>query len=133
MDAPQPTIRRAKRLRRTLTPPEARLWVALRQKPDGLKFRRQHPIGRYVLDFYCDAAKLAVEVDGAAHDIVDIAVRDRRRDAWLDESGIMTLRFAAIEIGRSLDEVMDVIVRTALSRCPLRPLRVHLPQMGEES
>ena len=45
----------------------------------------------------------------------------------------MTLRFAAIEIGRSLDDVMDVIVRTALSRCPLRPLRGHLPQMGEES
>ena len=89
MDAPRPTIRRAKRLRRTLTPPEARLWVALRQKPDGLKFRRQHPIGRYVLDFYCDAAKLAVELDGAAHevvDIVDIAVRDRRRDAWLTKA-----------------------------------------------
>ncbi len=80
MDAPRRTIVQAKQLRRTLTAPEARLWLRLRQRPAGLKFRRQHPIGPYILDFYCDAAKLAVEVDGAIHDIASVANADRERE-----------------------------------------------------
>jgi len=68
MEAPRATVRRARSLRRRMTPPEARLGVALRGKAlEGWRFRRQHPIGPYVLDFYCDRARLAVEVDGQAH------------------------------------------------------------------
>ena len=67
-----------------MSPPEARLWMALRKRAGGgLRFRRQHPIGPYVLDFYCDSAKLAVEVDGFAHVTGDHPERDLRRDAWL--------------------------------------------------
>jgi very-short-patch-repair endonuclease len=79
---------RARRFRRALTPPESRLWFCLRgHKLAGLKFRRQHPIGPYILDFYCAAAKLAVEVDGAVHDRAEQAEHDRRRTLWLAERG----------------------------------------------
>ena len=118
MDAPKRTVARAKRLRRAMTPPEARLWVALRQRPAGLKFRRQHPVGPYVLDFYCDAARLVIEVDGAAHDVVVVALADRRREDWLAEQGLVVLRFQAIDVLRHLEGVMDTICRTALAAIP---------------
>jgi very-short-patch-repair endonuclease len=81
MDAPKRTIAFARELRRRMTPPELRLWVALRGRAaDGLRFRRQHPLGPYILDFYCDVAKLAVEVDGEGHWLGDQPSRDDRRD-----------------------------------------------------
>ncbi len=84
MRAPVPTQRNARRLRRTLTAPEVRLWVRLRiRAPSRPVFRRQHPFGPYVLDFYCPAAKLCIEVDGWGHNMGDQPARDERRDAWL--------------------------------------------------
>src|SRR4051794_27024263 len=58
------TVEKARRLRREMSRPEARLWPVLRTRPEGFKFRRQHPVGPYVLDFYRPGAKLAIEVDG---------------------------------------------------------------------
>mgnify|MGYP001609301439 CR=1 FL=1 len=73
--------------------PERRLWWELRHsRLDGLKFRRQHPLGPYVLDFYCHAARLAVEVDGGSHRIDGRRESDARRDEWLRDRGIHTLR-----------------------------------------
>ncbi len=73
-------VSRARVQRRRLTPPEARLWAALKGRGlGGFKFRRQHPIGAFVVDFYCAEAKLAVEVDGEGHDHPDQAAHDRRR------------------------------------------------------
>ena len=77
MSATNKAYKNARRLRRELTLPEKLLWVRLRRS--DLNFRRQHPIGHYVLDFYCPAAKLAIEVDGAAHDFGDRPARDDRR------------------------------------------------------
>jgi very-short-patch-repair endonuclease len=111
MEAPRRTIQRAKELRRKLTPPEARLWVALRKNSLGLRFRRQHPIGPYILDFYCDAAKLAVEVDGEGH--LGRVDHDERRDRWLAEHGVSTLRIRAIEVRDNLLGVLDTIRRAA--------------------
>jgi very-short-patch-repair endonuclease len=92
-----------------MTPPEARLWVQLRRKAvEGWRFRRQHPIGPYVLDFYCDSAKLAVEVDGQTHWLGAQPDRDERRDAWLALRGIRTLRLPA----RLVFEDLDTAVRT---------------------
>ncbi|MEJ0064477.1 MAG: endonuclease domain-containing protein [Caulobacteraceae bacterium] len=72
-------------MRKNLTPPEARLWQALRGRAlDGLKFRRQHPIGPFILDFYCVSARLAVEVDGSVHTLGDNPARDDSRDLWLE-------------------------------------------------
>ena len=62
------TQKRAKVLRRNLTQPEQTLWALLRRNGLGLHFRRQHALGPYILDFYCAAAKLCVEVDGPAHE-----------------------------------------------------------------
>ena len=96
----------ARRLRSTLTPPEARMWVRLRVRDnDGITFRRQHPIGSYVLDFYCAQAKLAIEVDGSIHTIDAQIRKDEVRDAWLLSQGIETIRIPAIEIMRDPDEI----------------------------
>ena len=99
-----------------MTLPELVLWRELRRRQLSKHFRRQHPEGPYVLDFYCSSPKLVVEVDGAAHDFVPQALHDERRDAWLNERGIRVLRFAAAEIldDRSIDAVLTVI-RLALS------------------
>jgi len=75
-----------------MTLPEVRLWVRLRQLAEGApRFRRQHPLGPYVLDFYCPGAKLCVEVDGWGHNMGEQPGRDERRDAWLAAQGIATL------------------------------------------
>ena len=85
---PKSTQRRARELRRTMSLPEVLLWQELRKRPEGLRFRRQHPAGPYVVDFFCPARKLAIEVDGEAHGYGDRPVRDRVRDDWLLGEGI---------------------------------------------
>ena len=111
------TVERARALRRRLSPPEARLWIRLRgRKLGGLKFRRQHPIGPYILDFYCAEARLAVEIDGQCHDHPDRIAHDRRRTTWLQEQNIRVIRLAAESVRAHLDDVMEFIARTARER-----------------
>ena len=122
MRAPAETIANARRLRRSLSPPEARLWSRLRARTPGTPaFRRQHPIGPYVLDFYCAKARLAVEVDGMSHDAGDRPERDARRDVWLRERGVTVLRVPAIDVIRKIDEVEDGIVRLAAELAAAAP------------
>jgi very-short-patch-repair endonuclease len=98
-----------------MTPPEVYLWQHLRAQ--GLvKIRRQHPVGPFVLDFFCAKAKLAIEVDGIAHDMGDNAQRDIARDAAVKAMGIETLRVAASDVLTNSAEVADVVVRTCLVR-----------------
>ena len=97
-----------------MTPPEARLWLRLRTfGPDGPLFRRQHPIGPYILDFYCPAARLAVEVDGWVHNCGDHPERDERRTDWLSAHGVTALRISASEVMKDVDEEADLVWRTA--------------------
>ena len=96
-----------------MTRPEAYLWQALRRRPDGLKFRRQHPFERYTADFYCAAAKLVVEVDGASHDMGDNPELDARRDASMREQGLQVLRFNADDVMKDLESVVTAIVIAA--------------------
>ncbi len=111
------TVERARALRRRLSPPEARLWVRLRRRQlRGLKFRRQHPIGPYIVDFYCATARLAVEVDGQGHEHPDRIAHDRRRTAWLREQNIRVMRLAAESVRVHLDEVLEFIAQTAMER-----------------
>jgi very-short-patch-repair endonuclease len=101
-----------------MTPPELRLWGCLRDKRlAGMKFRRQHPIGPYILDFYCASAKLAVEVDGRGHERLDRISHDRRRTQWLRERNIRVIRLAAESVRTELDGVLDFIARIARERC----------------
>ncbi len=97
------TVKRAKALRRAMSPPEVILWNHLRQRPDGFKFRRQHPVGRYVADFYCPPAKLVIEIDGDAHDFAEVAERDLARDDALRAMGLTVLRIPAAHIFADAD------------------------------
>ena len=96
-----------------MTPPEVRLWVALRRQGQGLRFRRQHPLGSYVLDFYCQRTRLAIEVDGAFHWVGDAPSRDAARDAWVAKQGIQTLRLSARLVMDDLDTALRMIAAAA--------------------
>jgi very-short-patch-repair endonuclease len=106
------TVLKARALRRAMTQPEARLWQILRTRPAGLKFRHQHPIGRYSLDFYCPAAKLAIEVDGDAHGMGNVPARDAVRDAWLEKRGLKTLRIPARELYGDVEPAIIMILES---------------------
>jgi very-short-patch-repair endonuclease len=83
-----------KNLRNNLTPAEALLWKALKGKQlEGRKFRRQHSIGNYIIDFYCPSEKLAIELDGQPHFTIHGATKDKKRTAFLNKNGIRVLRF----------------------------------------
>ena len=111
------TVERARALRRVMTPPEVRLWTRLRGKRlDGFRFRRQHPIGPFILDFYCAEARLAVEVDGRMHDHPDRIDHDRRRTAWLHRQGVRVVRLAAESVRTELEGVLEFIARVARER-----------------
>jgi very-short-patch-repair endonuclease len=109
VSASDKAYKNARKLRRELSLPEKLLWARIRR--GELHFRRQHPIGNYVLDFYCPAAKLAVEVDGAAHDFGDRPQRDDRRTDWLKAQGIHVLRIPARDVLRDPDEIADAVIR----------------------
>ena len=113
------SVRHARQLRRAMTLPEVLLWEALRAPPARLKFRRQHPAGTYVLDFFCSDARLVIEIDSEAHNRGDRPERDVTRDAWLAGAGIWTLRIPAAEVLRDMDAVIAGIVMKARSRLPL--------------
>ena len=95
-------------LRANATPAEVALWQNLRRRQlGGWRFRRQYSVGHYVLDFFCPAARLAVELDGAGHAEPGQAAYDAERTAWLAETeGIRVLRFWNHEVGRQLDGVL---------------------------
>ena len=93
------------------------MWNRLRRREPGLPvFRRQHPVGPYVLYFYCASARLAVELDGISHDMGDRPQRDLERDAWLKANGIEVVRIAVSELPRNVDEVAHSIVQMALEK-----------------
>jgi very-short-patch-repair endonuclease len=99
-----------RQLRTTLTPAEARLWKQLQNRQlAGRKFRRQHSVGRYVLDFYCPQERLAVELDGAAHDHEAAVERDEARTGYLESLGITVLRFENRDVIDNLDGVLRMI------------------------
>ena len=119
MRAERKTFRRARRLRRDLSLPEVILWDCLRDRRlQGLRFRRQHPVGPYVLDFFHAEGRLAVEVDGAHHDLPGQMQHDRRRDAWLARRGIRVMRIAASDIldERALEGMLVMIAEAARGR-----------------
>jgi very-short-patch-repair endonuclease len=110
MNAPKPTVANARRLRKEMSPPEVMLWFAIRRgQLEGFKFRRQHPVGPYVLDFFCPAARLDVEIDGYDHCIGDRPARDANRDRWLLSQGIRTLRIPARDVMQSVDGALAAI------------------------
>ena len=108
--------RNAKRLRKDMTPPEIGLWLALRRNDIGLRWRRQHAAGDYVLDFYCAPARLAVEVDGEAHSRGDRPARDAVRGAWLATQDVRVVRYAASDVLTNLEGVVRDVMWIAVER-----------------
>ena len=119
LTASRPNVDRARRLRLAMTLPEVLLWQALRTRPEGLKFRRQHPVGGYVADFACLPARLLIEVDGGVHAHDAIANVDRLRQIDLESHGYDVLRIAARDVLNELDGVVQMIVAECLARTPL--------------
>jgi very-short-patch-repair endonuclease len=108
MDKPRPKVALARQMRRNLTEPEWLLWQRLKlRSDDGLVFKRQKPYGPYILDFYCFAARLAIEVDGGLHG------EDEQRVA---DEGLFVYRVPAAEVYRNADDVADGVWLLALQR-----------------
>jgi very-short-patch-repair endonuclease len=126
ISASDAAYKRAKRERRSGNLPEVILWRELRKRPGGYKFRRQHPISDCVLDVACLERRLAIEVDGAAHDRGDRPERDVRRDAYLRSRGFEVLRISAREILGNLEGAIMTVVVACDRRSPLH----HQPVAG---
>ncbi len=121
----------ARSMRRESTEAEDRLWDRLRAKRVGWKFRRQHPIGRFVVDFYCVERGVAIEVDGAVHESQE--AEDQARQAYLDERGILFLRYTNETILQDIDRVVDDILGTlAAPAPPLHGVERGWPKAGGE-
>jgi very-short-patch-repair endonuclease len=100
--------KRARGLRREMSKREVWLWTRLRVRHDGQPpFRRQHPMGHYILDFFCPQARLVVEIDGQRHWTEEQAEHDARRDAWLQREGLTVYRIPASRVLADPDEVAD--------------------------
>ncbi|MCH8152514.1 MAG: endonuclease domain-containing protein [Planctomycetes bacterium] len=109
---PPRMTQRSRSLRRRSTYPERVLWYLLRNKQiKGLRFRRQHAVGRYVVDFYCPAAKLVVEVDGESH--AGRAEQDAKRSAYLEARGLKVLRVTNDDVMENLEAVGMAILDAA--------------------
>ncbi len=101
----------SRQLRSKMTDAESHLWRRLRGRQiDGLKFRRQHPIGKFILDFACIEMKLAVEVDGGQHG--EMLISDNARTEWLKQQGWRVLRFWNNEVLQNTEDVLEQIHRT---------------------
>ena len=120
-------LERARILRLNQTEAEQRLWYYLRaHRFMGLKFKRQKPIGNYIVDFICLSPKLVIEIDGSQH--AEQADYDQCRDTWLREQGFLVLRFWNNEVLNETEGVLESIRQTILTLSP-----TPLPQVGEGS
>jgi len=100
----------ARRQRQDSTTVERRLWYRIRNgQIDGDRFRRQHPAGPYVLDFYCSELRLAIELDGGQHNAGSQVARDQHRDAWFAERGIVVPRFWNCDVTENMIGVVEKI------------------------
>ena len=110
--ANQIVFKNAKHLRNQPTDAERVLWMHLRTRPGVFKFRRQHPAGNYILDFYCHALKMAIEIDGSIHDQESIKGSDKERQAFLESDGIRFLRFSNEAVLKEINKVLEKIHNT---------------------
>ena len=115
-----------------MTLPEVMLWQQLRGTKLGLKVRRQHPIGPYVVDFYVSAIRLVIEIDGESHNRADNPTRDESRDGYLRGQGYQVLRVPAVDVLNRLGAVLEGIAARVTN--PLHhPSDGPPPRPGEDS
>ena len=112
---------KARELRRNMTKPEKSLWSLIRNRQmNGLHFRRQHPYGIYILDFYCFKANLVIEIDGSIH--LKQHAYDNERTRYLESSGLKVLRFENKDIENRIEWVLNKIRSNVVSLPPSQPL-----------
>lgn len=99
----------AKNLRKEMTDAEKILWMHLKSGVQGLKFRRQHPIGIYVADFFCHKLKLIIEIDGSIHDLEEIKIYDEEREKCLIGLGYKIVRFSNEQVYNNLEFILAEI------------------------
>lgn len=136
---PAQTVKLARKLRAEMSLPEIILWRELRKRPANLKFRRQHPAGVYVLDFYCAAARLAIEVDGMAHDGLDAERKDAARSDFMRSQHVAVMRVPAKAVLDNLEGAVKRIVEVCVERASRiaeqradRPVPLDHPRSGED-
>ena len=115
-ETPKRLINLARVLRKRQTNAEGLLWALLRSRRMGFKFRRQHPIEPFVLDFYCHELRLAVELDGSQHTAQIGRANDRRRTAVLGARGIHVLRFTNLQVLQESQAVAETLWQTCQQR-----------------
>lgn len=102
-------FKNAKALRYNMTAAEGALWASLSLRFLNTKFRRQHPLGQYIADFYCHKHKLVIEVDGSIHNLPDIIQNDYEKQCFLEEQGLKVLRFTNNQVFNNLEQVLESI------------------------
>ena len=128
--AQRPVVYRARQLRREMSVPERLLWQQFRLRPAGLKFRRQHPIGPYIVDFCCLQCQLVVEVEGVVHDMAGQPAYDQRRFEFIKDNGFRVIRVSAKRV--LADAVGTAAAIVARAESPLhRPADGPPPRAGE--
>ena len=133
LQTPIKQVKRARQLRRQMSLPEVLLWKALQPRPDGLKFRKQFPIGGLTVDFTCLSHRLIVEVDGEQHGMGDQPLRDQARDVILKREGFEVMRIPARDVLKNLDGVIRSIVARCSGVGPLhQPSAGPPPRAGED-
>lgn len=119
---PQHTKDFSRKLRSEMTDAESCLWRRLRARQiHGLKFRRQHPVGKYILDFACIEARLVIEVDGGQH--YELQNQDSKRSAWLESQGWKVLRFWNNEVLQNIEGVLAEVLNALHPHPNLPPFR----------
>ncbi len=119
---PRELTKLAKGLRKRSTDVEHLLWHRLRAgRFDGMKFRRQHPIGQYIVDFICLERKLIIELDGGQHTLPDEILKDRKRDAWLEKEGYTVMRFWDNEVLTNTSGILEAIRERLRTPSPQSP------------
>ncbi len=115
---PKHHFERARSLRKQMTPPERKLWKYLKERQAGVKFRRQHPIGPYIVDFYSRDCGLVVEIDGKQHFEPQKQEYDKKRDDYLKSLGLEVLRISAHEVYKNINGVLKLIYFKSKQKVP---------------
>jgi very-short-patch-repair endonuclease len=124
---------RARELRNSMTPQEVKLWLQLKHfNARGFHFRRQVPIGLYIVDFAEKSARLVIEVDGSQHGMAKGQLRDASRDIFLESLGFRVLRFWNIDIDQAMDGVIDKLNAVLVPQTPPAALRAAPSPLREE-
>ena len=109
-------LKLAREHRHPLTPAEAKIWSRVRNRGLGFKNRRQHPIWRFIADFYCAEAKLVIEIDGDTHADPDQEIDDQARTSWLEERGYKVIRLTNEDVFKRLEVALSEIYMNCKER-----------------